>query len=157
MILVKLLKEAIMKPLELTKNYLKKFPGIIEKFMGGKLNGPRKSDDDIDVVPSVNITDSHTDEFEISVAVPGLTKNDIDIHVEENCLKISSEKSYNHHREGKNWRIREFNYGSFQRIFELPENADTEKIKASMKDGILTIHIGKKKGVKQNFRKIRVI
>ncbi len=136
-----------------TQKMRKKFPGMIEKFMGGKSGAPDKTRENMDVMPSVNISDSNHNNFELQVAVPGLTKKDVDIEVENNCLIITSDVE---EPRDVNWIRKEFNYASFHRVFELPENANPENIKASLDNGILKITIAKKKGVKQNFKKISV-
>ncbi|WP_373518791.1 Hsp20/alpha crystallin family protein, partial [Pricia sp.] len=47
----------------------------------------------------------------------------------------------------RHWVRKEFVHNAFYRAFGLPKNVDTEKVDARMKDGLLTLKIGKKKGV----------
>jgi len=118
------------------------FPNIIEKFFGKKITDTVAKYEDVATVPSVNISDNQKS-FEINIAVPGLKKKDIKIEVQDDCLVISSEKQYKNEEKSKNWIRKEYGYASFQRIFQLPENANPEKIKAKMKKGILQITVGK--------------
>jgi HSP20 family protein len=95
-------------------------------------------------LPSVNIKES-TDDFEVEVAAPGLTKNDFRIELNHDLLTISSDKEIeNETKEGQIFSLREFSYQSFSRSFTLPNTADSEKIGARYENGILRIVIPKK-------------
>lgn len=138
-----------------TKNLKPKFPNVIEKFFGRKIDGQASASEAIATVPSVNITDKNK-AFEVSVAVPGLDKKDVKLEVKGHCLIISSEKQYEKEENEGNWMRREFGYASFQRMFQIPENADPDQIDASMKNGILKIKVGKLKGHEPNNKAIAV-
>lgn len=132
-----------MNLLKWTNNINSNFPNFIEKFFGNRIDDNSVTEE-VGSVPHVNINEKPK-EFEISVAVPGIDKKDINLEVRDNCLIISSEKQYDHEdREGM-WMRREFGYSSFQRMFELPSSADPSKIEAKMKNGVLRIYIGKNK------------
>ncbi|HEY5122262.1 MAG TPA: Hsp20/alpha crystallin family protein [Ignavibacteria bacterium] len=95
-------------------------------------------------LPSVNIKES-TEDFEVEVAAPGLTKNDFEIHLNHDLLTISSEKeSDNETNNGQSFTLREFSYQSFSRSFTLPNTVDNEKIVAKYENGLLKINIPKK-------------
>jgi HSP20 family protein len=95
-------------------------------------------------LPSVNIKESSED-FEVEVAAPGLTKNDFKIQLKHDLLTISSEKEIEDEtKEGQSFSQREFSYQSFSRSFSLPNTADSEKIAARYENGILRITIPKK-------------
>ncbi len=129
------------------------FPNIIEKFYGKKITESVSPVEEVSTVPSVNISDNNKS-FEINIAVPGLKKKDIKIEVKDNCLVISSEKEYKNEEKSKNWMRKEYGYASFQRIFQLPENANPDKIKAKMKKGILQITVGKTED--SNFKALHI-
>ncbi|WP_448519662.1 Hsp20/alpha crystallin family protein [Rhodoflexus sp.] len=124
-----------------TKEVIPKFPKVVESFFGKIIGNGEKQE--VGTLPSVNISDEEK-AFEVSVAVPGLDKKDIKVEVHEGYLKISSEKQYEREEREKNWMRREFGYASFQRIFQLPSNADPDKVQANLKNGILQIRLGKK-------------
>lgn len=137
------------------KNLKPKFPNLVERFLGNKIDEHASSAEEIATIPSVNIADKNN-AFEVSVAVPGLEKNDIKLEIQDQCLVISSEKQYtNEEKEGR-WMRREFGYASFQRMFQLPEDADPERIDASMKNGMLTVKVGKRKGAEAKTKVIEV-
>ena len=83
-------------------------------------------------------------EFRVEVAAPGLCKEDFKVHVEKNFLEISSEKKDEKVTENQKHLRKEFNYSKFRRTFSLPLSVDAEKIKATHKDGVLTVEIPKK-------------
>ena len=132
-----------------------KFPNVIEKFFGRKINDDASWDEDVSLVPSVNIADKDKT-FEVKVALPGVDKKDVNIEIRDNCLVISSEKEYENEEKDENYVRREYGYASFQRMFELPESADPDKIKAKMKNGVLSISVGKKEGYDTGKKKIAI-
>lgn len=106
--------------------------------------------------PSVNIKNNE-EEFEIELAVPGLKKEDFNIEVEENILKLSVNKSAENLEEKENYTRKEFSYFNFQRNFALPKNVvDTENVQATYVDGILKVLLPKQKELKESVKKITV-
>lgn len=132
-----------------------RIPGFIEKFFGKKISDEVPKDEELVTVPSVNIAD-HDKSYKMSVALPGLDKKDVNLEVDGNCLTISSEKSYENKDEKDNWMRQEYHYASFFRRFELPEDADPEKIEAKMKNGVLNIEVGRKSDKKEDEKTIKV-
>lgn len=88
--------------------------------------------------PAVNIMETKN-EYIISVAVPGMKKEDFKIDVEGNILTISCEKEES--KEEKDFRFtrKEYNYSSFSRYFTLPDEVMWDKIDARYEDGVLKI------------------
>lgn len=91
--------------------------------------------------PKVNVREE-TDMFELEMAVPGISKKDIQINVNSDVLKISHE-SANDNTDAE-LSHREFNYASFERSFRLPDSIDFDKIDAKTENGILTIKLPKR-------------
>ena len=98
-------------------------------------------------LPAVNIVETE-DQFAIEFAAPGLKKEDFKVNLDNNVLTVSSEKEDKEEDKNKNYTRREFNYSSFQRSFTLPDSANSEKISAEYKDGVLKIEIPKKEEAK---------
>lgn len=94
--------------------------------------------------PAINVVESDKD-YKVEVAVPGMTKEDFNIHLgDENELVISMEKKVeNEDKENKKYLRREFSYTKFQQSLYLPDNADKEKITANVANGVLTIELPK--------------
>ena len=94
-------------------------------------------------VPAVNITE-HKDEYQVSLAAPGLKKDDFKIDVNGNMLTISSEKEENKEEKDKRFTRKEYSYSSFSRSFTLPEEINKEKIVAKYEDGVLKLSLPRK-------------
>lgn len=94
--------------------------------------------------PAINVVESDKD-YKVEVAVPGMTKEDFNIHLgDENELVISMEKKVeNDDKENKKYLRREFSYTKFQQSLYLPDNVDKEKITANVANGVLTIELPK--------------
>jgi HSP20 family protein len=94
-------------------------------------------------MPAANITENEMS-FQIELAVPGMTKQDFKINLENNVLTVSSEKESEKSEEAKSYSRKEFTFGSFTRSFTLPKIVETEQIKASYENGILKMELPKK-------------
>lgn len=103
-------------------------------------------------MPAVNITEKK-DEYQVSLAAPGLKKEDFNIAVDGNMLTISSEKEENKEEKDKKFTRREYNYSSFSRSFTLPEEVNMEKIEAKYEEGVLKISLPRKEEIKNNTAK----
>jgi HSP20 family protein len=127
------------------------FNSFVDKFFNDDFfgNGTAKS-----FSPQVDIAETEK-AFEIQFALPGMKKNDININVEGDQLIVSGERKMENEKKDKNYHSVESYYGSFQRSFYLPDTANTEKIDASYKDGILEVVIPKDEK-KENKRLINI-
>ncbi|MBP6023429.1 Hsp20/alpha crystallin family protein [Ferruginibacter sp.] len=99
-------------------------------------------------IPAVNITENK-DHFNVSLAVPGMKKDDFNIDIEGNMLTISCEKEEKKEEKDKKYTRKEFNYSSFSRSFTLPEDVNKEKIEAHYEDGVLKMNLPKKEEAKK--------
>ena len=106
-------------------------------------------------VPSANIAEG-AKEFRIEIAVPGLSKEDFKINLEENVLTISSEKERKEEKNEETYMRREFGYSSFRRTFILPDTVQGEKITAEYKDGVLNVTVPKKEESAKIQREIKI-
>jgi HSP20 family protein len=95
--------------------------------------------------PSVNVKEDN-DFFALELAVPGMVKEDIKIDIDHKELKISANKEINNEKNG--YLRREFQYGNFEKTFELPESVNSDNITAHMDNGILIVNLPKKEEAK---------
>ena len=123
-------------------------PNLVDAFFGDDFLSNFFDNSNVGTVPAVNIIESK-DEFAIEVAAPGLEKKDFNIDFHNNLLSISCQKEHKSEQKDEKIMRREFSYTAFKRSFTLPEGADSDKIKASYKEGILTVSIPKKEEAKE--------
>ena len=94
-------------------------------------------------IPATNIQESE-EHFKISVAAPGMKKDDFKIQLENNRLVITGEKKNEVEHKESAYLRKEFSYQSFTRTFTLAERqVQPDKVQASYADGILEITIPK--------------
>ena len=95
--------------------------------------------------PAINVKESDQ-AFEIEMAVPGMTKEDFKVHVnDKDQLVVSVEKKNEKKEEDKSSKFlrREFNYTRFEQALLLPENVDREAITAKVCSGVLHVVLPK--------------
>jgi HSP20 family protein len=83
------------------------------------------------------------DNFRVSVELPGLKREDIQVSLEEGALVISGERKTETLDEGIAVHRQERYYGKFSRVLALPSAVAEDKVKAAYKDGILTVTLPK--------------
>ena len=92
--------------------------------------------------PKVNVYE-YDDKIGIVAEIPGLDKKQLTVDVEEGVLTVAGDKHSTFEDESAKVLRRELKHSSFKRSFELGELLDGNNIKASFKDGILSISIPK--------------
>lgn len=83
-------------------------------------------------------------EYEVSVELPSMSEDDINIELTGNTLTVKGQKEEKSESEDKQYYRLERNVGSFQRTLSLPEDAERDEIVATMKNGLLVIKIPRK-------------
>ncbi len=81
--------------------------------------------------------------FIVTLEVPGVSPQDIDINMDGNKLMIKGEKKHTYENNGQGVYRMERHYGSFYREFTLPKSVNGESIQATCKHGVLTLEIPK--------------
>ena len=105
--------------------------------------------------PLVDITEDDK-EYVVKAEIPEMKKEDIKINVHDDVLTVSGERKYEKDEKGKKFHRVERAYGSFMRSFTLPENADSSKINAEYKDGMLKIHLPKSEQAKKKAIDVKI-
>ena len=95
-------------------------------------------------LPAVNVEESG-DAIVLTAEVPGMTRDDIEIDLENNVLTIHGEKAHESQEGGeeKKYHVWERRYGSFQRSFTLPRTVRPDDISAEYRNGVLTVRMPK--------------
>lgn len=105
-------------------------------------NGERESLATAEWVPVVDIVEDDK-EFLIKAELPEVLKEDVRVTVENGRLTLSGERKFEKEETGKKYHRVERSYGSFLRSFNLPENADPDRVEADFKEGVLRVHVAK--------------
>ena len=105
--------------------------------------------------PSLDVSETK-DNFVVKAEVPGIDAKDIDISLTGDVLTIKGEKRQEKEEKEEDYHLVESSYGSFSRSVRLPAEVESDKIKASYKNGILNITLPKSEKVKAKEVKIKV-
>lgn len=105
--------------------------------------------------PLVDVTEDEK-EYTIKAELPEVKKEDVKVSVEDGSLHISGERKFEKEKTGKRYHRIERAYGSFDRIFVLPEGTKTEEIRAEFHDGLLELHLPKCEKPKSNRLEVQV-
>lgn len=97
----------------------------------------------IQSVPAVNIKENEKN-FEITLAAPGLSREDFNVSMDDGILTISSEQKEEKETKEKKFTRQEYSYSSFSRSFALPDNVKEEEVDAKYVDGVLKVTLTKK-------------
>ena len=146
-----------MKIVKRNGSLLNQFPTLFDDFLNRDIFnwGLSNFSDTNTTIPAVNIKET-SDNYEVEVAAPGMTKKDFKVMLDGNTLTISSEKEIQKEQnEDVRYSRREFSYQSFSRTFTLQKDVvDTENIQAKYDDGVLHLLIPKKEQAKQKQPKL---
>jgi HSP20 family protein len=99
--------------------------------------------------PSVDVSETK-DNVIVNAEIPGMSKEDVKVTVQDNILTLSGEKKQEKEEKNGSYHRIERSYGSFRRSFILPTPVEADKVKATYKDGILRITLPKTEEVKAN-------
>jgi len=115
--------------------------------MLSRTNGlmPRLSTDgdiSFEWAPSADISETDK-EYVIRAALPGVKKDDIEVHLSDGLITLQGERRQEKEEKGEKFHRVESVYGSFARSFSLPDNIQGDSVRSDYKDGVLTVHIPK--------------
>jgi len=109
-------------------------------------------------IPAANVHETK-DGYHVELSVPGFTKEDFKINVENNILTVSSEKKESkettENNEYKTIR-REYSFRNFKRSFTLDDKINADAIQAKYENGILKMYLPKKEEIKVSPKEITV-
>jgi len=104
--------------------------------------------------PAVDILETEN-ELVLSMDVPGITLQDIEIRLENVTLTIKGERKFEQ-SQGKGYHRIERSYGTFARSFTLPNTVDNDRVKAEYRNGVLSVSLAKKEAAKPRTIKVDI-
>ncbi len=105
--------------------------------------------------PTVDISESE-DSYDIKAEMPGMDANNVEVSLRNGNIVIHGEKREESEEKRKDYYVKERQFGSFERVFALPEGIDVEKIAADYQNGVLTVKLPKSAQAKTAEKKIAI-
>ena len=104
-------------------------------------------------IPAVDVRETEG-AFVFHAELPGLSKEDVGITLEDNVLALTGERKLENEETKNEFRRIERSYGRFTRSFTLPNEVEADKVEAKYGDGVLTVTVPKAEKTKP--RKIEI-
>lgn len=103
--------------------------------------------------PPVDVYETEN-EIVMKAELPGLDKDDFNIEVKDNVIILQGERRFEKNFKEENYNRMERPYGTFKRVFNLPNTVDRNEVKAHYEGGVLEITVPK--AVEPEPKKIKV-
>jgi HSP20 family protein len=105
-------------------------------------------------MPSVDVLD-HDDHLLVRAEIPGVNKDDLNVSISDNVLTIKGDTKREEKKETGDYFRHEISRTSFARSVTLPVAVDTDKVSATLTDGMLEVTIGKAATAKRRSVKVQ--
>lgn len=105
--------------------------------------------------PHVDVAEDET-EVKVTAELPGLKATDVEVSLLNNMLMIRGQRSDEKEEKHQHYHRRERSFGTFSRSILLPCDVDEEKIRATFKDGLLTVTLAKPETAQRKARQISI-
>jgi HSP20 family protein len=93
--------------------------------------------------PEVDIFETDK-EIVLNVDLPGVTRDQVRVEVDNGILHLRGERKFEKEVKEESYHRVERSYGTFHRSFSLPDTVDPDKVAAELKDGVLSMRLGKR-------------
>ncbi|WP_372634428.1 Hsp20/alpha crystallin family protein [Fodinibius sp.] len=132
-------KKSDLSPIESIRREMDRFFDDIVPF------SPRMGGDGMRMelwAPDTDVSETD-EEYIVTVDLPGISKEDVEVSFKDNRLTISGERQHEEKEEKEDFLRKERYHGSFTRSFTLPSAGKDDKIKARFKEGVLKVNVPK--------------
>ena len=93
--------------------------------------------------PAVDIYEAD-DAIVVKAEIPGVERDQVGVEVKDGVLTLRGERKFEREVKEENYHRIERSYGAFQRSFTLPSTVDPDKVRATLKNGVLEVTLQKK-------------
>lgn len=104
--------------------------------------------------PKMDVSETET-HFEVTVDLPGLKPEEVNVEVKDGDLWISGEREEKKEEKDKTYHRVERHHGEFRRVISLPQSVDTEAIEATFDNGSLHVNVPKREQAKTKSIKVK--
>jgi HSP20 family protein len=94
-------------------------------------------------IPSIDVRESDKG-FVVEAELPGMDEKDVSVTLNNGVLTLKGEKKSESEEKGESYHVMERGFGSFQRVFDLGDAVDSDKVDASFEKGILKVTLEKR-------------
>ncbi len=108
-----------------------------------------------DGVPRSDVVETD-DGIEISVELPGMDQQDVEVSIAGDSLTIKGEKKIEKQEEKRGYYVSERSYGSVYRTIPLPPGVEADKAEATFRNGVLTVRLPQTAEAKENVKRVEV-
>jgi HSP20 family protein len=105
--------------------------------------------------PEVDISEDDQG-YLLKADLPEMKKDDVRVTVEKGILSVSGERKNEKEDQKKKFHRIELSFGTFRRSFTLPEDADSTKVTADLRDGVLRVHLPTARVAKSKATQVKV-
>jgi HSP20 family protein len=106
--------------------------------------------------PAVDLHETK-DDLVLTMEVPGVRDKDVTVSITGDLLTIKGERRFEHDVKEQQFLHVERTYGKFERLVQLPIPVQTDKVKASYRDGVLEVRLPKTEEIKPKEIKVDIL
>ena len=119
----------------------------LDRFVDEALGGWGTGENLRQWLPATDVSET-PEALTLRLEVPGMTRDQIKIAVENNMLSVRGEKVQETSSENESFHRTERSFGAFERSFTLPTHVDADNVKANLQDGVLIITLPRREEAK---------
>ncbi len=140
--------------------FRREMDSLFEDFFGGRPHFPRpflrRARPGFGAIPAVAFTETEK-AYQIVSQLPGeMDEKNVEVRFADGVLTIKGEKQEEREEKKKGYYMRERSSGSFERTVQVPEGVDADRIKVSLKKGVLSVTLPKTAEARRTEKKIVV-
>lgn len=136
--------------MNLVKKQTPWFPSLLDELFHSSWNIEVPA---LNQLPPVNIIENDRD-FLVSLAVPGKTKDDFEIAIDNGILSLATKEKKEKVLEKGKFKRKEFDFNYFKRTFIIPDSVDSSNIDCHYKNGVLQLTLPKYEEAQPQPRKL---